>query len=84
VSTDLLRGAKYGAKDLRMLVREDTAMQNLTEGEKQQYIDNLNEHCAMQNMSVHATNASAAHDVQSTLDNVFKMVSCSISQCLHN
>ncbi|KAG1791003.1 hypothetical protein EV424DRAFT_1337699 [Suillus variegatus] len=60
--------------DLRMLVKEDTAMQNLTEGEKQQYIDNLIEHRAMQNMSVHATNASAARDVQSTLDNVFKML----------
>lgn len=67
-----------------MLVKEDTAMQNLTEGEKQQYIDNLIEHRAMQNMSVHATNASAARDVQSTLDNVFKMVSCLISPSPHN
>ncbi|KAG1831998.1 hypothetical protein EV424DRAFT_1313708 [Suillus variegatus] len=74
VNKDLPRGAKFGAKDLRMLVKEDTAMQNLTEGEKQQYIDNLIEHHAMQNMSVRATNASAARDVQSTLDNVFKML----------
>ncbi|KAG1785813.1 uncharacterized protein HD556DRAFT_1236368 [Suillus plorans] len=74
VNKDLPRGAKFGAKDLRMLVKEDTAMQNLTEGEKQQYIDNLIEHRAMQNMSVRATNASAARDVQSTLDNVFKML----------
>lgn len=67
-----------------MLVKEDTAMQNLTEGEKQQYIDNLNEHRAMQNMSVRATNASAARDVQSTLDNIFKMVRYFILQSLHN
>ncbi|KAG1872001.1 hypothetical protein C8R48DRAFT_595213 [Suillus tomentosus] len=62
------------SRDLRMLVKEDTAMQNLTEGEKQQYIDNLIEHRAMQNTSVHAMNTSAACDVQSTLDNVFKML----------
>ncbi|KIK37446.1 hypothetical protein CY34DRAFT_15695 [Suillus luteus UH-Slu-Lm8-n1] len=74
VNKDLPCGAKFGANDLWMLVKEDTAMQNLTEGEKQQYINTLNEHRAMQNMSIRATNTSAARDVQSTLDNIFKML----------
>jgi hypothetical protein len=50
-------------------------MHNLTLEEKQEFINKLNEHCALQNMSVCATNTATAHDVQSTLDNVFKMVS---------
>ncbi|KAG2134262.1 hypothetical protein BD769DRAFT_1353274, partial [Suillus cothurnatus] len=56
------------------LVKEDESMHNLTLEEKQEFIDKLNEHCALQNMSVHATNTATARDVQSTLDNVFKML----------
>ncbi|KAG1787593.1 uncharacterized protein HD556DRAFT_1246585, partial [Suillus plorans] len=34
----------------------------------------LNEHRALQHMSIRATNTAAARDVQSTLDTIFKML----------
>lgn len=51
-------------------------MQDLTEEEKKELVDKLNEHRALRNMSVRATNTAAMRDVQSTLDTIFKMVSC--------
>ena len=72
--TDRPRGAKYSLDEIRDLVKADNSMQNLTSEEQQEYIDRLNEHRALQNMSVRATNTAAARDVQSTLDNIFKMV----------
>jgi hypothetical protein len=59
------------------MVKADDTLRNLTAEEQQEYIDKLNEHRALQNMSVRATNTAAARDVQSTLDSVFKMV-CSV------
>ncbi|KAG1794509.1 uncharacterized protein BJ212DRAFT_1256736, partial [Suillus subaureus] len=41
---------------------------------QQEYINQLNEHHALQNISVHENNTVAAHDTQSTLDNVFRML----------
>ncbi|KAG0693901.1 hypothetical protein DFH29DRAFT_765374, partial [Suillus ampliporus] len=68
------RGAKYSLDEIQDLVKADNGMQNLTPEEQQEYIDKLHEHCALQNMSVCATNTAAARDIQSTLDNVFKML----------
>ncbi|KAJ8585395.1 hypothetical protein M405DRAFT_721029, partial [Rhizopogon salebrosus TDB-379] len=65
---------KYLLDEIRDLVKADDSMQNLTSEEQQEYIDKLNEHRALQNMSVRATNTAAARDVQSTLDNIFKML----------
>ncbi|KAG0693823.1 hypothetical protein DFH29DRAFT_962927 [Suillus ampliporus] len=56
------------------MVKADESMQNLDAEEKQEYIDKLNEHRALQNMSVHATNSAAACDVRLTLDSVFKIL----------
>ncbi|KAG2054956.1 hypothetical protein BDR06DRAFT_1047423 [Suillus hirtellus] len=74
VNTDQPHGAKYLLDEIRDLVKEDHSMHNLTPKEQQEYISKLNEHRALQNMSVHATNTTAVRDVQSTLDNVFKML----------
>ncbi|KAG1894290.1 uncharacterized protein F5891DRAFT_985172 [Suillus fuscotomentosus] len=74
VNADRPHGAKYSLDEIRDLVKEDHSMHNLTSEEQQEYISKLNEHRALQNMSVRATNTAAAHDVQSTLDNVFKML----------
>jgi hypothetical protein len=59
------------------MVKADDTLHNLTAEEQQEYIDKLNEHRALQNMSVRATNTAAVRDVQSTLDGVFKTV-CSV------
>lgn len=58
------------------MVKDDRNMQDLTEEEKKELVDKLNEHRALRNMSVRATNTAAMRDVQSTLDTIFKMVSC--------
>lgn len=67
-------GAKYSLDEIREMVKADESMQNLVHEEQQEYITKLNECHALQNMSIRATNTAAAWDVQSTLDNVFKMV----------
>ncbi|KIK35335.1 hypothetical protein CY34DRAFT_26630 [Suillus luteus UH-Slu-Lm8-n1] len=54
------------------MVKADDTLRNLTAEEQQEYIDKLNEHCTLHNMSVHATNTAVARDVQSTLDSIFK------------
>ncbi|KAG2111897.1 uncharacterized protein F5147DRAFT_771466 [Suillus discolor] len=74
VNADRPHGAKYLLDEIRDLVKEDHSMHNLTPKEQQEYINKLNEHRALQNMSIRATNTAAARDVQSTLDNVFKMI----------
>ncbi|KAG1857941.1 hypothetical protein C8R48DRAFT_606727, partial [Suillus tomentosus] len=74
VNADHPCGAKYSLDKIREMVKADESMQNLVHEEQQEYITKLNECCALQNMSIHATNTAAARDVQSTLDNVFKML----------
>ncbi|KAG1761671.1 hypothetical protein EDD22DRAFT_953773 [Suillus occidentalis] len=70
----VLSGAKYSLDEIREMVKADESMQNLVCEEQQEYINKLNKRRALQNMSVRATNTAAARDVQSTLDNVFKML----------
>ncbi|KAG2124848.1 uncharacterized protein EDB93DRAFT_1258552 [Suillus bovinus] len=74
VNADLPRGTKYSLDEIREMVKADESMQNLVHEEQQEYINKLTERCALQNMSIRATNTAAARDVQSTLDNVFKML----------
>ncbi|KAG1846337.1 hypothetical protein C8R48DRAFT_546661, partial [Suillus tomentosus] len=74
VNADRPRGAKYSLDEIREMVKADESMQNLVHEEQQEYITKLNERRALQNMSIRATNTAAAQDVQSTLDNVFKML----------
>ncbi|KAG1848951.1 hypothetical protein DFJ58DRAFT_662709, partial [Suillus subalutaceus] len=63
VNADLPRGAKLSLGEIRNLVKADDSMRNLTAEEEQEYINQLNEHRALQNMSVRATNTAAARDV---------------------
>ncbi|KAG2743411.1 hypothetical protein P692DRAFT_201672374, partial [Suillus brevipes Sb2] len=63
VNADRPRGAKLSLKEIRNLVKADDSMRNLTAEEEQEYINKLNEHCALQNMSVRATNTAVARDV---------------------
>ncbi|KAG1884119.1 hypothetical protein F4604DRAFT_1575077, partial [Suillus subluteus] len=74
VNADRPRGAKYSLDEIREMVKADKSMQNLVHKKQQEYINKLNERCTLQNMSVHAMNTAAAQDVQSMLDNVFKML----------
>ncbi|KAG1905550.1 uncharacterized protein F5891DRAFT_936926, partial [Suillus fuscotomentosus] len=74
VNADRPRGAKYSLDEIREMVKADESMQNLVHEEQQEYITKLNECRALQNMSIRATNTAAARDVQSMLDNVFKML----------
>ncbi|KAG2135771.1 hypothetical protein DEU56DRAFT_737506 [Suillus clintonianus] len=74
VNADRPRGAKYSLDEIREMVKDDEALQNLSLQDQQEYIDRLNEHRALRNMSVRASNTAAACDAQSTLDNVFKML----------
>ncbi|KAG1793704.1 uncharacterized protein HD556DRAFT_1237697 [Suillus plorans] len=74
VNRDLPRGAKYTPGEIRQMVKDDRNMQDLTEEEKKELVDKLNEHRALRNMSVRATNTAAMRDVQSTLDTIFKML----------
>ncbi|KAG1861620.1 hypothetical protein F4604DRAFT_1683974 [Suillus subluteus] len=55
------------------MVKDDETLQDLSCEDQQEYINQLNKHHALQNMSVCASNTVAACDAQSTLDNVFKM-----------
>ncbi|KAG1893008.1 uncharacterized protein F5891DRAFT_913702, partial [Suillus fuscotomentosus] len=49
-------------------------MQDLTEEEKKELVDKLNEYQALRNMSMCAMNTATMCDVQSTLDTIFKML----------
>ncbi|KAG1721162.1 hypothetical protein EDD22DRAFT_790872 [Suillus occidentalis] len=74
VNADHPCGAKYSLDEIQEMVKADESMQNLVHEEQQEYINKLNECRALQNMSVCTMNTAAAQDVQSTLDNVFKML----------
>ncbi|KAG1818069.1 uncharacterized protein BJ212DRAFT_1298919 [Suillus subaureus] len=73
VNADHPHGAKYSLDEIWEMVKADKSMQNLDRNEQQEYINKLKECHALQNMSVCAMNTAAARDVQSMLDNVFKM-----------
>lgn len=68
------RSTKYSLNEIREMVKDNEDMQNLNHVDQWEYIHKLNEHRALQHMSIHATNTAAARDVQSTLDTIFKMV----------
>ncbi|KAG1903494.1 uncharacterized protein F5891DRAFT_946951 [Suillus fuscotomentosus] len=74
VNADQPRCTKYSLNKICEMVKDDEDMQNLNHVDRREYIQKLNEHRVLQHMSIHATNTVAAHNVQSTLDTIFKML----------
>ena len=56
------------------MVTEDPALQNLDNEAKMQLKDELQQHWDEKGMSVHATNATAMHDVHATVDRIIRDV----------
>ncbi|KAI6029229.1 hypothetical protein BKA83DRAFT_4489190 [Pisolithus microcarpus] len=67
-------GEKLSLEQIQDLVRVDPKYHNMTQEEKDELLHTLTEYWALKNMSVHATNSAAAHDAQSTLEHVFKIL----------
>ncbi|KAH7904274.1 hypothetical protein BJ138DRAFT_1019348 [Hygrophoropsis aurantiaca] len=65
-------GSKYKANEIRELIKNDPAMQNLDSDQEESFINELNEFRKLQKFGMRANNAAAARDMLSTLDNVCK------------
>ncbi|KAI6027990.1 hypothetical protein BKA83DRAFT_4012814, partial [Pisolithus microcarpus] len=67
-------GEKLSLEQIQDLARVDPKYQDMTQEEKDELLHALTEYQALKNTSVHATNSAAAHDVQLTLEHVFKIL----------
>ncbi|KAI6137846.1 hypothetical protein BKA82DRAFT_4403926 [Pisolithus tinctorius] len=68
------RGEKLSLQQIRELARADPKYQDMTQDEKDELLRALTEYRTLKNVSVRATNSAAAHDAQSTLEHVFKIL----------
>ena len=73
--TGCAHGEKLSLQQIQDLAKDDPKYQDMTQDEKDELLCTLMEYCTLKNMSVHATNAAASCNVQSTLEYVFKVVS---------
>ncbi|KAI5997120.1 hypothetical protein EDD15DRAFT_2163036 [Pisolithus albus] len=68
------RGEKLSLQQIRDLAKVDPKYQEMTQDEKDELLRALTEYRALKNAGIRATNAAVAHDVQSTLERVFKIL----------
>ena len=73
--TGCAHGEKLSLQQIRDLAKDDPKYQDMTQDKKDELLRTLMEYRTLKNTSVRATNAAASHNVQSTLEYVFKVVS---------
>ncbi|KIK20317.1 hypothetical protein PISMIDRAFT_106038 [Pisolithus microcarpus 441] len=69
-----LHGDKLSLQQIQDLAKVDPKYQEMTQDEKDELLRALTEYQALKNASVCATNSAAAHNVQLTLEHVFKIL----------
>ncbi|KAI6020729.1 hypothetical protein BKA83DRAFT_94124, partial [Pisolithus microcarpus] len=74
VNEGRVHGDKLSLQQIRDLAKVDPKYQEMTQDEKDELLCALTEYRALKNTSVCATNSAAAHDVQSTLEHIFKIL----------
>ncbi|KAI6129782.1 hypothetical protein EDD16DRAFT_1438346, partial [Pisolithus croceorrhizus] len=68
------RRQKLSLQQIRDLAKVNPKCQEMTQDEKDELLHALTEYWALKNTSIRVTNSAAAHDTQSTLEHIFKIL----------